>query len=262
MTKLDDTQEMFKLLLKSFEPSYIIKLSEKNKVTNFDKKLILDFFKGMITDPEDLIGLNIVKLIRSNRNFRSNFAATFADIINNQGIGLCAINALFNHDTMQIPAIYMLYLTVEEKIEAENIIKEIKIYNFIYITRSLSKALHTNMFAPFVQLAQELQRNVKDKSIFFAFETLKYCASFISGETANRSNQQQIADAIFPFHRIKHKDELSARFVYEVLRPGGYIERDRERQIRELSLHGLNQIASKDLIPFNSLYKNWILRLS
>ena len=260
MIRSKNTNEMFRFLIKSFEPSYVIHLTQKNKITNFDKKLIADF-NIKVTDYEDLLGMNISDFVNGN-GFDTSFADTLTDIINNRGTGLCAINTSLKYNTIKIPAIYILFAMLEEKTVAGNVVKELQIYNYVEVAKFLSKVLHGNMFEPFTQLTKSFQNDIQEKSLFFAFESLKYFATFISSENATKTNKQQLADVVYPFHRHK-TTEINPRFIDEFLRStDGYVEYDKNRQIKKSSVDTLEYLADKNFVPFNSLDKNRIIKLS
>ncbi|MCX8515049.1 MAG: hypothetical protein ORN24_05715 [Burkholderiales bacterium] len=261
MISQSTTHEMIKFFIKSFKPNYVIHLTSRNKITNFDSRLIRDF-QTDIKDPEDFIGLDIVEMVANDRKHSPEYAETLSSILSNDGTGLCAINASFKEGAfLDIPSIYILFILVETTTLGGNQIKEIKIYNYIEIAQFLSRIFNENMFRPLITLSKVFKSNIREKSLFFAFESLKYFGTFISSEMAKKTNQQQLADIVFPFHRAK-SDELTPRFVNEFLRSTGYIEYDKNRKIKELSLDTLQRITSRPLIPFNSLDRNCIIRIT
>ncbi len=111
---------------------------------------------------------------------------------------------------------------VELKIIGGNEFKEIKIFNYIEIAKFLSNLFSENMFEPLINLTKIFRNSIAKKSLYFAFESLKSFGTFISSEAATKTNQQQLADIVFPFHRAK-SEELTQRFVNEFLRSTGYI---------------------------------------
>ena len=250
-----------KTFIKSFNPNYVIHLTSKNKIANFDPRLIQDF-QTDLKDQEEFVGLDIIEMAANARKHSPEFAQTFASIVNSSGTGLCAINASFKDGAfLDIPSIYILFILVETTTLGGNQVKEIKFYNYIEIAKFLSRTFSENMFLPLINLSKIFKSDLRDKSLFFAFESLKYFGTFISSEMATKTNQQQLADIVFPFHRAK-SDELTPRFVNEFLRSTGYIEYDKNRKIKELSLEALQRITSRPLIPFNSLDRNCIIRLT
>lgn len=259
MIRSNDTNDMFRTLIKSFEPDYVIHLTSKNKITNFDKRLIKDF-QTKFTDFEDYLGVNIIDLVKDYRKYEFGFDKTLIDILNNCGTGVCAINSSFKHGRLKIPALYLLYLVVEERVLGGNTIKELQIYNYIEMSKFLSNTLYKNMFEPFMNLSNTFQRKVKEKSIFFAFAALKHFASFTSSEKVTKANQQQLANVMYPFH--KNRKEATQRFKSEFVRPKGFIAIDKESKINELSLDVLEEFAKKNLVPFNTIDANQIIRLS
>ncbi len=75
MIPQNTTQEngqMVKFFIKSFTPNYVIHLTNKNKITNFDERLIQDF-PTLIWEAEEYIDLDAVKLILKNRSYSSEF---------------------------------------------------------------------------------------------------------------------------------------------------------------------------------------------
>ncbi len=252
--------EMIKFFIRSFKPNYIIHVTPKNKIMTFDERLIHDF-QTNITDSEDFVGLDIIELATKHRRYSREFAQVLSGLLNDCGTGLCAVNASFKDGGyLKIPVIYILLIMVEAKIVGSNQIKEIKIFNYIEMAKFLSNTFNENMFKPLIKLTDIFKHSMVDKSLYCAFESLKPFATFISSETATKINQQQLATVIFPFHRAK-SDEVTPRFVNEFLRSTGYIEYDKNRKIKELSLDIINRVTNKPLIPFNSLYRNCIIRL-
>ena len=255
------TNEVIKFLIRSFKPNYIIHLTTKNKIINFDEQLIQDF-NMCITDSDDFVGINIIELLSQDKKYSPEFAKTLGTLIHDCSTGLCAINTSFKDGIVsEIPGIYILLVTVELKIVGGNKVKEIKIFNYIEIARFLSSLFSNSMSTPFLTLSKMFKDYVRKKSLFFAFESLKCFGTFISSETAKKTNQYQLADVVFPFHKGK-TTELTTRFVNEFLRSTGYIEYDKSRKIKELSLEALKRITNKHLIPFNSLDRNCIIRLT
>lgn len=248
-------------LIKSFEPNYIIHLTHTNKIVTFDEKLIHDF-QIKIKDAEEFVGLDFIRLLsRDNRNTLE-FRTILSNIIKDYGIGLCAINATFNDcSTSNIPAIYLVWIVVEPKIIGSNSVKEIKIFNYIELARVISNIFGKHMFAPLINLTKLFRHSVQEKSLYFAFESLKSFGTFISSDVTNYTNQQQLADIVHPFHKTK-SPQISQRFVSEFLRNDGYVDYDKERQIKVLSLDTLNRVTCRHLIPFNSLDINYIIQLS
>lgn len=260
--KLQSTdQEMIKFIIKSFKPNYTIHLTNKNRITNFDERIIHDFQTSK-KDPDEFVGFDIIELFAKSKKYRFEFAQTLSGILNNNGTGLCAINASIKDGSfLNIPSIYVLFIIVETTRLGGNQVKEIKIFNYVEIGKYLSRIFNESMFRPSINLNKLFESNLRDKSLFFAFESLKYFGTFISSETASKTNQHQLANLVFPFHRAKSKG-LTQRFVNEFLRSTGYIEYDKNRKIKELSLETLQRIISKPLIPFNSLKRNSIIRLT
>ena len=194
------TNEVIKFFVRSFKPNYIIQLTQKNKIINFDEQLIQDFNMCM-TDSEDFVGLNIIELLSKDKSYTQNFAKTLAKLIDECGTGLCALNASFKDGTLcGIPAIYILLVMVEIKIIGGNKVKEIKLFNYIEIARFLSNLFSGSMSLPLLTLSKIFKDYVREKSLFFAFESLKCFATFISSETAVKTNQYELADIVFPFH--------------------------------------------------------------
>lgn len=260
MIKADSTIEMIKFFGR-YTPNYIVHLTDKNKITNFDAKLIFDF-QTTRTNTDDFIGLDAIELIRKNKKYSYDFANTLSSIIKSNGTGLCAINTtLQDRDILDIPSIHILFIMIESEIIAGNNVKIIKIFNYIEIAKFLSNFSRKAMFCPLVSLTRLFQHTIKEKSLFFAFESLKEFGTFISSEIAAKYNQQQLADIVFPFHQTRSKG-LNQRFVNEFLRSTGYIEYDKNRKIKDLSFETLERIKGRHLIPFNSLEKNCIIQLS
>lgn len=255
--------DMLNFFIKSFKPNYTIQLTHKNRIISFDKQLINDF-QIKDHDTEKFVGLNAIDILTNNKHFSPEFSETVASIImKSSGSGLCAINTSFQMDnSLTIPAIYILLIIVESKTNAGNEIKEVKIFNYIEMSRFLSNIFSESMFCPMVCLTKLFKHSVREKSIFFAFESLKSFGTFISNKTAARINQHQIANIIFPFHNAKGADELTKRFVREFLRTTGYIEYDKNRKIKELTLDVLERVTTKHLIPFNSIETNCIIQLA
>lgn len=261
MISQSTTNDMIKFFIRSFKPNYIIHITNKNKITNFDERIIRDF-PTVKRDSEDFIGLDIIELVTQNRKYSYDFAKTLSSIINDCGTGLCAINASFKDGGfLDIPSIYILFIMVEITTIGGNQFKEIKVFNYIEIAKFLSHLFSENMFVPLISLTKMFRHMIREKSLFFAFESLKPFGTFISSEAATKINQQQLADIVFPFHRAK-SGELTQRFVNEFLRSTGYIEYDKNRKIKQLSLDSLKRITCKNLIPFNSLDANCIIRLT
>lgn len=253
--------EMVNFFLKSFKPSYLIQLTHKNRIISLDKQLINDFHIKE-KDAEKFVGLNAIEILRNAKDFSPNFIKTISNIIKECDAGLCAVNNSFMADNfLTIPAIYILLIIVEPKIIANNEIKEVKVFNYIEVARFLSNIFSKNMLCPLECLTKLYKNSVREKSIFFAFESLKSFGTFISDNTAIKINQQQLADIVFPFHNAKKTNELTQRFVNEFLRSNGYIEYDKNRKIKELSLDVLEALTAKHLIPFNSIDTNYIISL-
>lgn len=261
MIRFDNTNDMFRKLINSLEaPSYAIHLSLNNKIISIDHDLVTDFH-FRLSKYDDYTGLNILDLIKKEKTFENNFAPILADIIANCGTGLCAINTSFKHNTILIPAIHVLYIAVDEGLLSHNKIKELKIYNYIEISNFLSQSLQNKMFKPYMDLTKKFQSSIRRKSLYFAVESLRSLATFVSTEAAAKTNQQQLADLVFPFHRTRKK-EVTQRFINEFLRDGGYTEYDKNRQISELGLDIAEYAINKSIIPFNRINKNFIIRLS
>lgn len=263
MISPNSAHEMISFFAKSFKPSYVIHLTKTNIITNFDERLIHDFPTEIINSDE-YIGRDVVELVINNEKYAPNFSKVLNEIVTKSGTGICAINTVIKDGpSLQIPSIYILFVIVETKICGGNQIKEIKLFNYIEIAKFLSHIFCENMLEPLNDLTKIYQNKVQEKSIFCAFESLKAVGTFISSAAATKINQQSIADILFPFHnQVKH-NVITPRFINEFLRPiGGYVDYDKERMIQQLSYEVLSRVTSKNLIPFNSLDANYIIRLS
>lgn len=249
--------KFFRLL----NPTYTIHLTNKNKITNFDANLVSDFQPNII-DIEALIGQDIIKLAATHKKYSEKFAETLANIIKTNGTGLCAINASFKDCiTLKVPSIYILFIMIEPKIVAGNKVKELKIFNYIEVAKFLSTLSRKSILCPFMHLTKSFQDSIQEKSLFFAFESLKAFGTFLSCDEATKINQQNLADILFPYHKTRNK-EINQRFVNQFLRAEGYVEYDKNRKIKNVSLEVLERIKDKHLIPFNSLKSNFIIQLS
>lgn len=254
-------KETIDFLNRSFTPNYIVHLTHKNKIVTFDEHLIPDF-QMAIKNSDDFIGLDFIQLLARDKRNTVEFIRILSSIIKDYGTGICAMNTSFNDGTLGIPAIYLIWIVVEAKIIGGHKVKEIKIFNYIEMARKVSKVFGKHMLCPVVSLTKLFQHSVQEKSIYFAFESLKSFGTFASSdELATKTNQQQLADIMYPFHKTK-TPQLTQRFVSEFLRPTGYIEYDKNRQINDLTLETLNRVTCRHLIPFNSLDLNFIIQLS
>lgn len=247
-------------LSRAFEPNYQIHTTLNNKIIDFDNNLVKDF-KGC-NETGEFFGIDVVSILNNNKNYQYEFIKIFTQILNEYGCGLWAINSSISEKSLlNIPAIYIILIMVEKKLIGNTEVKIIKLYNFLEISKLISGIFCENLFNSVLDLTGQLKDNVQNKSIYFAYESLKFFSTFVPSKTSEKINQHNLAEMIFNFHKSR-SGQANNKFVYDVFRSNGYIETDKSQKIKQLSMSASELISKKNCIPFNSLERNHIIKLN
>ena len=254
-------KETLKFFSKAFDPTYQIHTTLSNKIIDFDTNLIKDF-QFARDENNEYFGLDVISILNNDKNYQYEFIKTFSTIINEYGCGLCAINSTIsvNH-LLKIPAIYLILIMVEKKIIGCSEVKIIKLYNFLEITKFISGIFCENLTSQILNLTTQFKDSVQNKSIYFAYESLKSLSTFIPSKTSEKINQQNLANLIFNFHKSKN-GQNNKSFIYHLFKSDGYINIDKNIKIQQVSMASSETITQKNCIPFNSLERNHIIQLN
>ena len=187
-------KETLKFFSKAFDPTYQIHTTLNNKIIDFDINLVKDFQVSK-TNNGEYFGLDVISILNNDKNYQYEFIKTFSTIINEYGCGICAINSTIsvNH-LLKIPAIYLILIMVEKKIIGSSEVKIIKLYNFLEITKFISGIFCENLTSQILNLTAQFKDSVQNKSIYFAYESLKSLSTFIPSKTSEKINQKNLAN--------------------------------------------------------------------
>lgn len=247
-------KEQVAFIVRSFDPTHQIILDEMDSVISIDTPLMKLLSITLEQKSNNLFEPTLYDLLMQNVNNSVEFISVIRHNIHLMSPCFAAINSDISISTrLAIPCIY-LYMIIPTL--AENNIKVINFYNLIEVAKKFQKFFIEGFFST-TYLSENLRNNLKKRSIYFAYESLKPLACFAPLKQINSTSDTGIflAEILKSFHgtSLQRDDKLYRMKLYK---HDGYIERNKYKYSMQISEQLQEKIKELPLIPFNQLTQN------
>lgn len=253
-------QVQINFILRAFDPSYQITVDQGNRIIELTNSSVIEeiFAPGKQINKEDLFDHNLYDLLSENPKNKAKFLNMLKIAIDFEDSVLLAMSSnSYISKRLAIPCIYLLLLV--SSVDKFTKLRVIKIYNLIKLSRQLHELFISAMIPSASTLTNSIRGQLKQKSVYFAFESLKYFAGFIPKHQITTTNSHYLSELVYSFHSSKRLDKPNKLYHQRLLKECGYVETDKNRYYRELSQDTIQEIMSRPIIPFNQLSENLII---
>lgn len=255
-------RDQIEFIVRSFDPTHQIILDKHDCIVQISDSLIVKLLSLSMKQVEttELFEHTFYELLQQDLNNTFDFISSFRLNVHLLNAAFIAVNSDISISSrLAIPCIY-LYMVMPSLNNNGEIV--IKFYNLIEIIKKFQTLFVGSFISSTINLTNKLRNNFKQKSIYFAYESLKPLASFIPVEHINSSSNNGIflADILKSFHatNFQRDDKL---YRMKLFKHDGYIERNKNKFSMQISQQLQEKIKELPVIPFNALNHNMIVGL-
>ncbi len=257
-------KDQIEFIARSFDPTHQIILDKHDCIVQTSDSLIVKLLsltkrQNSVTDTE-LFEHTFYDLLQQDVHNSFEFISSFKLNVHLLNTSFIAINSDISiASRLAVPCIYLYMVMPSLNSDGS---KEIKFFNLIDIVKKFQSLFIGSFISSTINLTQKLRNNFKQRSIYFAYESLKPLASFIPVEQVNSSSNNGVflAEILKSFHAtsLQRDDKL---YRNKLFKHDGYIDKNKHKFSMQISQQLQEKLKELPVIPFNELRHNMIVGL-